>query len=135
MLNVRAMQFPMMNVQAFPFLIQAPCERGLSSCKTPAYSDSLSETHTPKEGQGGSDHETKRILLDVYHTALVGVLACERAKTTEQSAGPSPAGVVERAVQETVDGIKGPMDKARGVEGTLGQAAERTAEQTSQTGP
>lgn len=66
---------------------------------------------------------------------VVGFSACERAKTTEQSAGPPPAGVVERTVQETIDGIKGPMDKARGVEGTLGQAAERTAEQASQAGP
>ena len=69
-------------------------------------------------------------------TLLVVVsLACERSKTTEQSNAPQPAGVIDRTVQETVEGIKGPMDKARGVEEMLGQAAERTAEQASQTGP
>jgi len=69
-------------------------------------------------------------------TLLVVVFsACERAKTTEQSSAPQPAGVIERTIQETVEGIKGPMDKARGVEETLGQAAERTAEQASQAGP
>lgn len=66
---------------------------------------------------------------------MVVFLACERSKTTEQSDAPQPAGVIDRTVQETVEGIKGPMDKARGVEEMLGQAAERTAEQASQTGP
>ncbi|HEX8751174.1 MAG TPA: hypothetical protein VF732_08685 [Nitrospira sp.] len=66
---------------------------------------------------------------------MVVFLAGERSKTTEQSNAPQPAGVIDRTVQETVEGIKGPMDKARGVEETLGQAAERTAEQASQTGP
>jgi hypothetical protein len=62
-------------------------------------------------------------------------LACKRSKTTEQSNALQPAGVIDRTVQETVEGIKGPMDKARGVEEMLGQDAERTAEQASQTGP
>lgn len=66
---------------------------------------------------------------------VVGFSACEGAKTTEQSSAPRPAGVIEHTVQETVEGIKGPMDKARGVEETLGQAAERTAEQASQAVP
>ena len=61
---------------------------------------------------------------------LIGFSACQRDKTAGQSGASQPAGKVEQAVQQTVEGIKGPMDKARGVEGTLGQAAERTAEQT-----
>ncbi len=61
---------------------------------------------------------------------LIGFSACQRDKTAEQPGASQPAGRVEQAVQQTVEGIKGPMDKARGVEGTLGQAAERTAEQT-----
>lgn len=61
---------------------------------------------------------------------LIGFSACQRDKTADQSGASQPAGKVEQAVQQTVEGIKGPMDKARGVEGTLGQAAERTAEQT-----
>ena len=60
----------------------------------------------------------------------IGFSACQRDMTAEQSGASQPAGKVEQAVQQTVEGIKGPMDKARGVEGTLGQAAERTAEQT-----
>ena len=65
---------------------------------------------------------------------VVGFSACERDKTSEQSGGSQPAGIVEQTVRQTIDGIKGPMDKARGVEGTLDQAAERTAEQASQAG-
>lgn len=61
---------------------------------------------------------------------LIGFSACQRDNSAEQSGASQPAGRVEQAVQQTVEGIKGPMDKARGVEGTLGQAAERTAEQT-----
>lgn len=60
---------------------------------------------------------------------LIGFSACQRDKSTEQSGASQPDGIVEQAVQ-TVEGIKGPMDKARGVEETLGQAAARTAEQT-----
>lgn len=60
----------------------------------------------------------------------IGFSACQRDTTAERSGASQPAGKVEQAVQQTVEGIKGPMDKARGVEGTLGQAAERTAEQT-----
>jgi hypothetical protein len=61
---------------------------------------------------------------------LTGFSACQRDKSGEQSGASQPAGMVEQAVQQTVEGIKGPIDKARGVEETLGQAAERTAEQT-----
>ena len=60
----------------------------------------------------------------------IGFSACQRDTTAKQSGASQPVGKVEQAVQQTVEGIKGPMDKARGVEGTLGQAAERTAEQT-----
>lgn len=63
--------------------------------------------------------------------------ACQRDAPAEKASSqpPGPAGSVEQAVQQTVEGIKGPMDKARGVEGTLSQAAERTGEQTSQATP
>jgi hypothetical protein len=65
----------------------------------------------------------------------IGLWGCQRDKTDDQSKASQPAGTVEQAVQQTVEGIKVPMDKARGVEGTLGQAAERTAEQASQATP
>ena len=43
--------------------------------------------------------------------------------------------MIEQAVQQTVEGIKGPMDKARGPEGTLEKASERTAEQVQGATP
>ncbi len=62
---------------------------------------------------------------------VAGFSACQRDTPVDKagSQSPRPAETVERAVQQTVDEIKGPMDKARSVEGTLEQAAERTAEQ------
>lgn len=62
---------------------------------------------------------------------LIGLGGCQD-KTADQTKASPPTGTVEQGVQQAVEGIKGPMDKARGVEGTLGQAAERTAEQASQ---
>jgi hypothetical protein len=57
--------------------------------------------------------------------------ACQREAPAENASSQpaTQAGSVEDAVRQTVDGIKGPMDKARTVEGTLEKAAERTAEQ------
>ena len=43
--------------------------------------------------------------------------------------------MIDQAVQQTVEGIKGPMDKARGVEDTLEKASERTAEQVQGATP
>jgi len=53
-----------------------------------------------KRGKEGSHYEAEYPLLVVDD-------ACERAKTTEQSSAPQPAGVIERTIQETVEGIKG----------------------------
>ncbi|WP_455389387.1 hypothetical protein [Petrachloros mirabilis] len=57
--------------------------------------------------------------------------ACQREDSAEKvgSQSPQPAGTIDQAVQRTVEGIKGPMDKARGVEETLEKASERTAVQ------
>ena len=62
---------------------------------------------------------------------VAGFSACQRDTPSDKAGSQSPraAETVERAVQQTVDEIKGPMDKARSVEGTLEQAADRTAEQ------
>ncbi|HEY5627483.1 MAG TPA: hypothetical protein VIR79_06020 [Nitrospira sp.] len=61
--------------------------------------------------------------------------SCQREEPAEKAGAQSqqPAGVVEQAVQQTVDGIKGPMDKARSVEGTLEKAAERVGEQVQES--
>jgi len=78
----------------------------------------------------------KQGLKLLFLTALV-LAACQR----EDSAGkvgsqtPQPTGMIDQAVQQTVEGIKGPMDKARGVEDTLEKASERTAEQVQGATP
>jgi len=120
-------------VQAFPFLIHAPYKvyRFARGQRTAIRSV---RPIPQKRGKEDSLVKSGRDCWVLMTLLVVWFSACEQAKT-EQSAGPPPAGVVERTVQETIDGIKGPMDKARGVEGTLGQAAERTAEQASQAAP
>lgn len=59
---------------------------------------------------------------------VVMLSGCQRETPTEKAQPPQPASTVDRAAQQAVDAIKTPMDKARGVEGTLDQAAERTAD-------
>jgi hypothetical protein len=56
--------------------------------------------------------------------AVVGLIGCNQ---------DSPAGkATEAAGQAAVDAIKMPMDKARGVEGTLEKSAEQTAEKVNE---
>ena len=58
-------------------------------------------------------------VLALMAVALVGLIGCKQE---------SPAGkATEAAGQAAVDAIKTPIDKARGVEGTLEKAAEQTA--------
>ena len=63
--------------------------------------------------------------------------ACQQESATEKAGAASaqPSGTIEHAIQQSVDGIKGPMDKARGVEGTLEKAAERIGEQVQGQNP
>jgi hypothetical protein len=61
--------------------------------------------------------------------AVVGFSGCQR-ETPADRAGSQRSqtnGTVEPAVQQTIEGIKGPMDKAGSTEGTLETAAEREA--------
>lgn len=56
--------------------------------------------------------------------ALVGLIGCNQ---------DSPAGkATEAAGQAAVDAIKMPIDKARGVEGTLEKSAEHTADKVKE---
>ena len=73
--------------------------------------------------------------IGVALAASIG--ACNREEPTRQSspASPQPNTVVDQAAQQAVDAIKTPMDKARGVEDVLKEAAERTEEQTKETSP
>ena len=66
---------------------------------------------------------------------VTGLCACQQEAPTEKSSPPQPISAVDQAAQQAVDAIKTPMDKARSVEGTLEQAAGRTAEQTQGATP
>ena len=58
----------------------------------------------------------------------LGMAGCQRENPVERSQASQPASVVDQAVRQSVDAIQTPMDKARGVEGTLQDAASRTAD-------
>ena len=63
-------------------------------------------------------------VLTLMAVALVGLISCNQE---------SPAGkATEAAGQAAVDAIKTPIDKARGVEGTLEKAAEQTADKVKE---
>jgi hypothetical protein len=66
---------------------------------------------------------------------VAGLYACQQEAPTEKSSPPQPTSAVDQAAQQAVDAIKTPMDKARSVEGTLEQAAGRTAEQVQGAAP
>lgn len=74
------------------------------------------------------------LLLPVYVVILAGILGCQRETPAEKSQPPQPASAVDQAAQQAVEAIKTPMDKARGVEGTLSEAADRTADRVKETG-
>jgi hypothetical protein len=65
---------------------------------------------------------------------IVGIQGCQRETPAEKAQPPQPASTVDRAAQQAVEAIKTPMDKARGVEGTLEKAAERQAETVKDQG-
>ena len=67
---------------------------------------------------------------------LIGeTIGCQRETPTEKTQPPQPASSVDHAAEQTVDAIITPMDKARGVEGTLEKSAERTADRVKETAP
>jgi len=83
----------------------------------------LIKTHAPLVLTGG---------LLVMGVSLFG---CQRETPAEKAQPPQPNSAVDQAAQQAVDGIKTPMDKARGVEGTLEKSAERTADRVKETAP
>ena len=63
-------------------------------------------------------------VVGLMAVVLVGLVGCNQE---------SPAGkATEAAGQAAVDAIKMPIDKARGVEGTLEKAAEQTADKVKE---
>ena len=63
---------------------------------------------------------------------MVGLSGCPRENPVEQSQTSQPTSVVDHAVRQSVDVIQTPMDKARGVEGTLSDAADRTGDRVQE---
>ena len=85
--------------------------------------------------QGGSmDMGRSQLLLLVCVVLVVGIVGCQRDTPAEKTGAQNnqPAGVVEQAAQRAIDSINAPMDKARGVEGTLEKSAEQTAEKVKE---
>ena len=64
---------------------------------------------------------------------LAGVVGCgqEAPKTSTPAAPSTPA--AESTGQAIVDSVKTPLDKSRQVEGTLGKAADKTADTIKDT--
>jgi len=60
---------------------------------------------------------------------VVGLSGCSQEPSLEKTkaAAASGSAATQAAGQAAVDAIKTPMDKARQVEGVLGQSAEQTA--------
>lgn len=76
-------------------------------------------------------HRWTRMLSIVV--LISGVAGCQRENPVEKSQAPQPSpSVVDQAVRQSVDAIQTPMDKARGVEGTLQGAAARTADRVQE---
>ena len=64
----------------------------------------------------------------LFGVVMVGLIGCgQEAPKTSAPAAPSKS-VTESAGQAVGDSIKAPLDKSRAVEGTLGKAAEKTAD-------
>lgn len=73
--------------------------------------------------------QTTRVISVILMFASCEVMGCQRETPTEKVETPTDtvAEAIERAVHT-------PIEKAKGVEGTLQRAADRTAEQTHKAG-
>ena len=74
----------------------------------------------------------RRVLPLLILVPMIEVSGCQRENPAEKSQARQPASAVEQAVRQSVDAIQTPMDKARGVEGTLNDAASRTADRVQE---
>lgn len=78
---------------------------------------------------------TIRLQHVVILVLALGVSGCQRENSAEKSKPAPSSSVIDQAARQSVDAIKGPMEKAGGVEGTLAEAAGRTAERTQEMTP
>ena len=65
-----------------------------------------------------------RDVVALIAVALVGLIGCKQESPAEKA--------TEAAGQAAVDAIKMPIDRARGVEGTLEKSAEQTADKVKE---
>jgi hypothetical protein len=79
-------------------------------------------------------HKDLSQLLVVAVVLIVGTAGCQQETPSGQTGVQhnQPTGAGEQAAQQAIDSIKGPMDKARGVEQTLEKSVERTAEKVKE---
>ena len=80
------------------------------------------------------DKGRSHLLLLVFVVLIVGIIGCQQETPAEKTGAQNtqPVGAVEQAAQQAIDSIKTPIDKARGVEGTLEKAAEQTADKVKE---
>ena len=84
--------------------------------------------------EGSMNKGRSHLLLLVYMALIVGTVGCQQETPAGKSGAQNnqPAGAVEQAAQQAIDSIKTPMDKARGVEGTLEKSAEQMADKVKE---
>ncbi len=66
---------------------------------------------------------------------VIGLNGCQRETPAEKPQASQAPSVIDQAVRQSVDAIQTPMDKARGVERTLNEAAGRTADRVQEGTP
>ncbi len=66
---------------------------------------------------------------------VIGLNGCQRETPVEKPQASQAPSVIDQAVRQSVDAIQTPMDKARGVERTLNEAAGRTADRVQEGTP
>ena len=76
----------------------------------------------------------RQAVLLLSLVSVLGVTGCQRETPVEKSQTPQSSSVVDQAVRQSVDAIQTPMDKARGVERTLNEAAGHTADRVQEAG-
>jgi hypothetical protein len=74
------------------------------------------------------------VFLSIYMVLIVGTVGCQQETPSGKTGAQNnqPTGAVEQAAQQAIDSINTPLNKARGVEGTLEKSAERTAEKVKE---
>lgn len=115
-------------------------ERGLECCRCGVIKPSVLAVETDQV----SGIEEMEVCMTIGYLGVlplsilvlvIGLNGCQRETPVEKSQASQSPSVVDQAVRQSVDAIQTPMDKARGVEGTLSDAAGRTADRVQEGTP